>query len=185
MSVNSAFHKIKSGDVKAFEELFEQLYPSMCVVAKSYVNDEEVAEDIVQEAFIKLWNNRENYENISSLKSFLYVMVKNISLNRVRREKLDKKYEDSVEERQVESFSHKIIEEETYRILHQAIDALPAQSKKIMKLSLQGAQNQEIASNLGISINTVKTLKYRALKMLRVTLKDYYFILILLLKEIK
>ncbi|MGQ1783808.1 MULTISPECIES: RNA polymerase sigma-70 factor [unclassified Saccharicrinis] len=183
MAAEKLFYRIKKGDTLAFEELFEQLYPSMCVVAKSYVKDEDIAEDIAQEAFIKLWNNRESYDDISSLKSFLYVMVKNISLNRIKKEEQGRKYEEEVDKAFEKDISHKIIEEESYRIIYQAVNALPEQSRNIMNLSLRGMQNQEIATNLGVSINTVKTLKYNALKTLRITLKDYYFLLALLLKE--
>ena len=55
-----------------------------------------------------------------------------------------------------------LIEEETYRIIMEAIDALPVQSGRVIKLSLEGKQNKEISENLGISVNTVKSLKYKA-----------------------
>nr|WP_320120419.1 RNA polymerase sigma-70 factor [uncultured Marinifilum sp.] len=184
MTTNSLFSRIKSGDAKAFEELFNQLYPSMCVLAREYVKDDGVAEDIAQESFIKLWNSREKYDSISSLKSFLYVMVKNMSLNHLRRDKLGNQYTDSLIKEDFLNFNNHIVEEETYRILQQAIEKLPKQSAKVMMLSLQGLQNQEIADRLEVSVNTVKTLKYNSLKTLRTKLKDYFFLLLLLLGEV-
>ncbi|MCT4601298.1 MAG: RNA polymerase sigma-70 factor [Marinifilum sp.] len=184
MTINQLYHRIKSGDLKAFEELFNQLYPSMCVVAREYVKNEDIAEDIAQEAFIKLWNSREKYDTISSLKSFLYVMVKNLSLNHLKRDKLGNQYTDSLIKEDFLNFNNQIVEEETYKILHQAIQDLPKQSAKVMMLSLQGIQNQEIAERLNISVNTVKTLKYNSLKTLRTKLKDYFFLLLLLLGEV-
>lgn len=184
MTTEKLFQKIKSGDAKAFEDLFNQLYPSMCVVAREYVKDDGVAEDIAQEAFIKLWNAKDQYDNINSLKSFLYVMVKNLSLNHLKRDKLGNKYTDSLDKEDFLHFNNTVIEEETYRILQQAIEALPKQSSKVMMLSLQGMQNQEIAERLDVSVNTVKTLKYNALKTLKASLKDYYFLLLLFLGEI-
>ena len=74
-----------------------------------------------------------------------------------------------------------MIEEESYRIISQAIDALPPQSARVIKLSLDGKQNKEIAELLGISVNTVKTLKYRSLESLKTSLKDYFYILLILL----
>lgn len=183
MTINLLFHKIKNGDAKAFEQLFNQLYPSMCIVAREYVNDDGVAEDIAQEAFIKLWNSREKIENITSMKSFLYVMVKNLCLNHLKREKLGRKYTDSLDKSELLQFKNQIIEEETYRILRQAIEELPKQSSKVMMLSLTGLQNQEIAERLNVSVNTVKTLKYNSLKTLKTKLKDYFFLLLLLLGE--
>ena len=77
-----------------------------------------------------------------------------------------------------------VIEEETYRIVNEAIDALPVQSRRIIKLSLEGKQNKEISEELGISVNTVKSLKYKAMDVLRVALKDYYYLLLFLLPKI-
>ncbi len=184
MTTTQLFNQIKLGDVKAFEELFNQLYPSMCVVAREYVKDNALAEDIAQEAFIKLWNSREKYDTISSLKSFLYVVVKNLSLNHLKRDKLGNQYTDSLIKEDFLNFNNQIVEEETYRILQQAIEELPKQSARVMMLSLQGIQNQEIAERLDVSVNTVKTLKYNSLKALRTKLKDYFFLLLLLLGEV-
>ncbi|MCW3804539.1 RNA polymerase sigma-70 factor [Plebeiibacterium marinum] len=184
MTGEKLFYRIKRGDVSAFEELFRQFYPSMCVVAKSYVKDDTFSEDIVQEAFIKLWNSKENYNDINSLKSFLYVMVKNLSLNHLRKDALGKKYTKELDNSFQNDISHKIVEEESYRIIYEAVNNLPNQTRNVMHLSLKGMQNQDIADNLGISVNTVKTLKYNALKTLRVVLKDYYVVLLFLLGDL-
>lgn len=185
MNQPQLFYRIKSGDTKAFEELFNQLYPSMCVVAKNYLGNKGDAEDVAQEAFIKLWKVKAEYTDINSLKSFLYVLVKNLSLNHLKREKIQNDYCDSFAAKESGIFfQNEVIEEETYRIIKQAVDALPSQSSKIIQLSLQGLQNQEIAERLGISVNTVKTLKYNSLKSLKTTLKDYFFILAFLLGEV-
>ena len=77
-----------------------------------------------------------------------------------------------------------MIEEETYRIVNEAIDALPTQSRRIIKLSLEGKQNKEISEELGITVNTVKSLKYKAMDVLRVALKDYYYVFLILLLKI-
>jgi len=184
MSQTQLFNRIKSGDAKAFEELFNQFYPSMCVVARSYVDDEGEAEDIAQDAFIKLWNVKSNYDSMESIKTFLYVLVKNQSLNYLRRNKSKDKYLEHIDKDDFLYFRNQIIEEETYRILKEGIDQLAPQSAKIMRLSLQGLKNQEIAEQLDVSINTVKTLKYNALKALKKSLKDYFFLLLLLLGEV-
>ena len=78
-------------------------------------------------------------------------------------------------------FKNRLIEEETYRIVSHAIDSLPPQSSKIIKMCLEGKQNKEIAEILGISVNSVKTLKYNALSTLKEVLKDHFYILIILL----
>lgn len=178
------FSRIKNGDTSAFEELFNQYYPSMCAVARSYVEDDGEAEDIAQDAFVKLWNVKSNYDNIEEVKTFLYVLVKNQSLNYLSRNKSKDKYLNNIDKDNFLYFRNQIIEEENHRILHEAIDQLPPQSAKIIKLSLQGLKNQEISDHLSVSVNTVKTLKYNALKTLKVSLNEHFFLLLLLLGEL-
>ena len=84
MDDHITYEAIKNGDIKAFELLFREFYPSMCVIAMRFVANQDAAEDIAQEAFIKLWEKRTAYEDIPSLKTFLYVSVKNLCLNHIR-----------------------------------------------------------------------------------------------------
>lgn len=175
------FKKVKSGDLKAFNQLFKSFYPSLCSVANTYIKDEDKCRDIAQEVFINLWNKRDDYDSIISLKTFLYVSVKNACLNHIRDKREENISDSDFIERLDSTFDHVVIEEETIRIIHRAIDNLPEQSSKIMKLVLMGAKNAEIAERLGISVNSVKTLKYNSLKTLKGVLKDYYYILLLFL----
>lgn len=173
----------EGGERVAFEKLFQEFYHSMCMHASFYVKDNDVAEDIVQEMFVALWSREGKFRNISDLKTFLYISVKNRCLNYIRDRRevvdnvgLERGGSDVV-------FKNWLIEEETYRILDNAINGLAPQSAQIIKMSLDGKQNKEIAEALNVSVNTVKTLKYNALNKLRVVLKDYFYILLLLLPE--
>ncbi len=179
MIIQNLFNKVKQGDVNAFRELFNQLYPSMCVIARHYVED-TLAEDIAQDVFIKLWSEREKLLGVQSVKNYLYVSVKNHCLNHLWHIKVEEKYISNFDRDELFQFNNKVIEEETYRILKQAIDKLPEQRRNIMILTLKGLKNQEIAERLGISVNTVKTLKYKSLKVLKEKLKDYFYLLLLL-----
>ena len=71
MSEETCYEKIRSGNVAVFEAVFREFYPSMCVVARKYLTDKEVAESIAQEAFVRLWERREFYESIPDLESFV------------------------------------------------------------------------------------------------------------------
>lgn len=170
---------IEEGSLE-FQSIFETYYPSMCIVANSYLSDIYVAQDIAQEAFVKFWKVRNEYYKIDSVKSYLYIMVKNLSLNHLRKEKIYQKHLKNIENETFSEFNHKIIEEETYRILNKAIQKLPKRSSQIMQLTLEGMQNKEIAERLEISVNTVKTLKASALKKLQAELKDYVLALAIL-----
>ena len=181
MNEETCYEKIKCGNVAVFEAVFREFYPSMCVVTRKYLTDKEVAEDIAQEAFVRLWERREFYESVPDLRTFLYVSVRNLCFNYLR----DRK--KTVDYTQVElpdggaTFAEQLIQEETYRLISKAISALPRQSGKIMRLTLEGKQNKEISEILGISVTTVKTLKYNALKMLKTTLKGYFPLLLFIL----
>lgn len=177
------FDKIKTGNRQAFEMVFRKFYVSMCSVAYKYTEDTSAAEDIAQEAFIKLWEKRENYTSIPDLKTFLYVAVKNLSLNFIRDKKqnIDYSHIDLVSSENF--FRDQLIREETFRIISEAIDALPSQSARIMNLALEGRQNKEIAQLLGISVATVKTLKYNAIHTLKEKLGRYYCLLLIFMNK--
>lgn len=176
---NNLIQQLQKGNHQAFEQLFKQLYPSMWIVANKYVKNSDVAEDIAQEAFIKFWENCKKYDSLQMVKSYLYVSVKNLSLNYLRKEKNKESY---VEKAQTNPhfFSNAVLQEESYRLLYQAVEALPKRSASVIKLSLQGVKNKEIAERLNISVNTVKTLKYNALKTLKEQLKNHVFTFLIL-----
>lgn len=181
MTEDFSFEVIRQGDTGEFEALFRKYYPSMCVVAFRFVKDRAVAEDLVQDVFIRLWTKKEDYTTIPSLKTFLYVAVKNLCFNYLR----DKK--DTVDCNQTDilnledHFRSHLVEEETYRMISEAVDQLPMQSGRIIRLALEGKQNKEIAELLGISVSTVKTLKYNAISVLRGSLKGYFCLLVIIL----
>lgn len=112
-------------------------------------------------------------------KSILYTAVRNKALNELEHSKVVYEYAQNVIEKKKDSFFHDaIVEEETYRIVSEAIDKLPDQMKAIMQLALEGKKNAEIADRLNISTETVHTLKKIAYKKLRENLKDYYYFLL-------
>jgi len=180
MSLDSLIvDRINNDDIKAFKQFFESFYPSVCVFAKKYLNDLNLAEDIAQESFIEFWKHEGDFPDLKAMKGFIYTVTRNkclnyIKLKGIREDILKKEFSTK------ENFYELILEEETYRIVHQAVSKLAPQSSKIVLLSLEGNKNQEIAQNLNISVNTVKTLKKNAYKELRILLKDNVFAFLLL-----
>jgi len=166
--------QLRAGENKAFENIFNLFFPALCSFADTYVHNHNISEDVVQEVFIALWNNRENFNNPLPLKSFLYTSVRNRCLNYLKHQNVANKHieeSEKVMESDVFFFDH-LIEEETHRLIYNAIDELPPHCKRILLLSLNGLTNPEIADQLNISINTVKTQKAIAYKQLRIKLKD-------------
>ena len=161
---------IKNRDVMAFKIFFESFYPSMCLFANKYLNDEEASRDIVQEAFIYIWIKQVELDSISSAKNYLAKYIKNRSLNYLR----DSKKLDPLDLVNLETeifFRDNVIENETYLIIDNAIHSLSPQSQRVIEMTLDGLRIKEIAGQLNISLNTVKTIKLRAFASLRNRLK--------------
>ncbi|WP_200976042.1 RNA polymerase sigma-70 factor [Echinicola sp. 20G] len=159
--------KLKRGNVSAYRDIFDRYYSGLCHFAHKYLGDKDDSEDVVQEVFMVLWDKRNEFESLSTVKSFLYTVTKNkcinlISVSANRKRILEGDYLFSQQ-----FFEENIIEEEMYRALYKAIEKLPKQSQRIVRLNLKGMKNQEIADQLGISLNTVKTLKKKAYTAIR------------------
>lgn len=168
---------IKLTDETQFRSIFDKYYISLCMFANQYVKNDALAADIVQECFVKLWQLRDDFMYVHQIKSFLYTSVRNKSLNELEHTKVMNEYAQKVQEMSKDSFfQDKVIAEESYRILVDAIEKLPPQMKSIMQLALEGKSNPEIAETLNISGETVHSQKKIAYRKLRVYLKDYYYL---------
>lgn len=164
-----------------FQRFFHAYYPSLRVFASKLVVDFSVAEDFVQEAFIKLWEKCDSFYSEAAARSFMYTILRNKCLNYLEHNKVIKKHAEMAKQELMSSveINNQIIEEETHRRIYVAINELPVQCRNILLLSMNGSKNEEIASALKISINTVKTQKKIAYKQLRIRFKDIYSLLIL------
>ena len=160
---------IKLTDETQFRSIFDKYYISLCMFANQYVENDALAADIVQ--------LRDDFMYVHQIKSFLYTSVRNKSLNELEHTKVMNEYAQKVQEMSKDSFfQDKVIAEESYRILVDAIEKLPPQMKSIMQLALEGKSNPEIAETLNISGETVHSQKKIAYRKLRVYLKDYYYL---------
>ncbi|MBD0830634.1 RNA polymerase sigma factor [Aestuariibaculum sediminum] len=157
---------------KEFNEIFERLFPSMCMLAARILKSQDKGKDVAQEAFVKLWQkDNEEFSSEKALQAYLYVLVKNACISQIRKEKNIKN--TSIDEGLTvvqKSFLNEILREETYSLLHEAIKDLSPQAEQVVKLTLDGYRNQDIATELEITINSVKTVKKRAYSKLRQTL---------------
>lgn len=181
MQEKISFEEIRKGNVEEFGVLFKKYFASMCIVAKRYISDTQAAEDIVQDIFIRLWEKKQEYQEIPDLQVFLYVWIKNRCLDYLRSKKNRVEYTQSELIHQEEIFRDITQEEEICRMLDETIALLPSQSAKIIRLTLEGKQNKEISESLNISVNSVKTLKYNALHAMRTRLKKEYYLLLFFL----
>lgn len=153
------------------QEIFELYYLGLVGFCSRMIHCEETSRDIVQDVFVKLLDGKVKLPvEKAALKSYLYSMVKNATLNYVRREKLLNKYRETTgdTELQQNTILDGIIYAETIQQLHLAIQALPGACRNICELTyLEENSNQEAAVLSSTSINTVKTHKRRAVSLLR------------------
>lgn len=161
-----------------FRHLFDDFYIPLCLFANKYVEDAELSADIVQECFIKLWQIRADFTFLHQVKAFLYTSVRNKCLNELEHQKVVHEVNEKIIAKSKEEFFHDhLIEQEAYRILVGGIEQLPKQMKAIMRLALEGISNGDIAQELNVSVETVRSLKKIAYKKLRTILKEYYYLL--------
>lgn len=160
---------VKKLNKDSYKAVFELYFYSLCSFAYRFIPDTFIVEDLVQETFISLWNKKNDFEHLNALKSFLYTSVRNKCLNHIKHQIILKKREEGLlhELESDQNFSGNIIEEETFNQLYQEIKRLPKASQEVMLLALNGLKNQEIADELEISINTVKTQKKIAYSKLK------------------
>ena len=173
------------GDITAFEMLFRTYYQPLCNYAFTFLRDREDAEEIVQSTFILVWEKRDALAIRTSVKPYLYAMVRNACLNVIKHEKIKQKY--AVEEIALADRSHQAVEQTVasneleYRI-KLAMEELPEQCRLVFKLSrFEELKYHEIADQLKISVKTVENHMGKALRIMREQLKDYLPLVIVLL----
>lgn len=167
---------IRNGDQTVFDAVFRQWYEPLCrYTARLTDSDMDEAEDLVQQAFVKLWEQRERLDITWSLKAYLYKTVHNAALNRLRALKTRSKYAE-MSASQLEN-THITPDEGSGELgerLQKALDLLPPQCRHVFELSrFEDLKYREIADQLGISIKTVETQMGKALRILRHQLTDY------------
>jgi RNA polymerase sigma-70 factor (family 1) len=180
---------IRQGDIAVFEELYRQYYLYLCLIAEHIVRNHSDAEEIVSDVFVKLWTIREKIEIATSIKAYLIKAVHNTSINYLEKLRLENKLTDSLSKSDYELLAWdsdyplgQLYEKEIMEILDRGINSLPASCRQIFILSRdRGMKYCDIASKLGISVNTVKTQLKIALSRLRDILQDYLIIFLLIL----
>lgn len=164
---------IQNKKVKAYEELYQLYYSDLTVFAQTYVYQQDIAQDIVQETIFHLWETELSTTINKSLKSYLYSSVRNKCLNHLRHLQVEDKHRTKEMEAVQFSGAYQMVEdEELIGRIQDAIEDLPEKCKLTFKMSvLQDLKYKEIAEELDLSVNTVKDHMKRAYRFLR----EYHF----------
>ena len=148
--------------------VFDKNYEALCLYAVKFTEDFLEAEDIVQETFITVWENKKIYNSYQGLKAYLYELVQNKCTNYLKHKQVEDKYVSFVKTTGEETEGdYNLMQEEIYRELYMAVRELPEKCQKVFELHLEGKKNDEIAEILGISVLTVKSHKQNAIHILK------------------
>ena len=143
---------------KEFKAFFETFFIPVYTLMQRYTGERELSRDFTQEAFVRVFEHRGEFETEENAKAILYT------------EEYD--------------FLKEVTQQEVSRILYDAVDKLPSQTRSIILLNLKGFNNTEVAERLGVSVNTIKSLKKSAYVTLRTLLsKDLLMILFVLVDK--
>ncbi len=157
---------------KAYYQLFQQFYSYLVLFAERHVKDRKIAEDIVQELFMAVWEGSKTYNSFVGLRAYLYEAVLHRCADFQKHQLVEDKYVEYLTYEQKlgdDSVQH----EEIYRELYIAINRLSEREREVLLLTLDGKSNQEIAEYLNLSILTIKTHKKNAYTHLRKQLASF------------
>lgn len=164
------FAQIATGDDTAFEQFYNLHWNKIYSLALAYLKSQQLAQDIVQDVFLKLWTKREKLSEVTDPDSFIYIMGRNEVLNALKK-KVRLTFIDDEKENDLPDdllLPQQLDLKELGSQINKAIDKLPAQQKKILRLSREkGLSHEQIAEQLGIEKVTVKNHIVRALHSLR------------------
>lgn len=157
--------RLREGDEVAFEIIFKRYYAPMVLFAVNYLHDKDRSESIVQDVFVKFWEKRAILE-ISSLRGYLVVSIRNRCHNELKRQGVVRNYEKSVDPDA--GIWPQYQDKESVERISRVIEELPPRRKTIFKMSrIDGLKYKEIADKLAISPKTVEVQMGKALKFLR------------------
>lgn len=176
--------QLKRGDEKAFQTIYNQLYKHIFSLLVSLVKDQEQAEDLLQETFVRLWLTRGQLEESKSLYPYVYLIAKRLAIDHFRKKMLEVRSKESFQlyqkgiSNQTEEF---INASDISRFTKVAVDSLPKQQRQVFILSKnEGLSYDEIAERMHISRNTVKNHLVSAVRTLKIHFLKNDTILLLL-----
>jgi RNA polymerase sigma-70 factor (ECF subfamily) len=176
ISDNEIIGRIREGDIKQFEALFRSSYASLVKYAMTLVKDHDTAEEIVQDLFFKLWQNKEKIKIESSLNGYLFRSVHNKCLHHIEHLKVIDKHEKEMSYEQssgAESPAEILQYKELQAKIARTIEKLPERCGQIFCMNrFEGLKYSEIAEKLSVSVKTVESNMGRALKEFRKALAE-------------
>jgi len=171
-------NRLRQDDLKALQHLFDVYYKELVRYSIKFVMNKDIAEEIVQDVFIRIWNNRNTMMPVKSIDAYLFASVKNGSINYLKSKYARIRFVDLDDSGLLPAYQtaeDDIITGELKKALHQAIHSLPPKCKIIFTLSRNaGLSSEEIANQLNISKKTVRTQIGIAIQKIKKNLENQW-----------
>ncbi|WP_207514723.1 sigma-70 family RNA polymerase sigma factor [Longitalea luteola] len=156
---------IAQDDERAFNGLFLEYHQQLGSFVFAVTRSKELTEEIIQDVFVKIWENRKDLPSIKNFAAYLFIITRNHTLNAIRRLAQVKEKQEAIAQHYAQAAVKEAMPEENlYALLDNAVDQLPAQQKKVYLLRQQGLKNADVAFQLDISVNTVKKYQQWAMQ---------------------
>ena len=169
--------QVAEGDEKAFSILFDRYWDNIYGVAFAFTKSTMIAEEMVQDIFLKIWLKRDLLNSVQKFDAYLFMVAKNHIYNELRKKIKEEPFTDHIINyfrEKGDSPEQQMIFKESKQLVNIAIKKLPPQQQLIYRLSReQGKSQEEIADKLQISKNTVKSHMNKALQSIRQYLLQY------------
>jgi len=182
MSLNSSFdenkllHELSQGSELAFTELYNRYKNLVYGTALKITKSKVLAEEVVQDVFLKIWQNQEKAAEITNFENYLFIISRNHIFDMIKKIARETNLaSDITYKNSASDDTDTAIKDDQYNvILNQIIEQLPPQQQKIYKMAkMEGLSHQKIGENLGISTETVKKHMAQALKFVRFKISPY------------
>lgn len=185
---NIGIEELKQGKKEAFKYYYTEYYDMLLGLSIQYLKDRSLSEGIVQDAFLKLWENRSSLNPSTNIKNYLYTLVKNLCISTLRKKLSESKYKLEAEYIEMQYNYKAVWQLNTYSLeydellnkITSILNSLPADLKTVFEMSRnESLKYFEIAQKLNISVKTVEARISKVLSILRKELKDYILLFFL------
>lgn len=185
------FESFKKGDQTAFTYFYDKYFKRIQSFSVQFIYDQDEAENLAQEAFLHLWQNKESVDAINGIPSFLYTYAKSKCLNLIRHHKVKDKFKNDLLNQKEKELNIEVLNSiafdtlhltELERIINESINDLPPKTREVfIKKRFENKKNAEIAEEMQVTLKAVEAHMTKALKILKTKLSDYLFLLFVLI----
>ena len=193
--MNLIIKQLRDGNEKVFEQIVREYWPRMFKFALIYTQNNETSQELVQDTFLVLWNNRAILKDNTNLITYLMVVLRNKCLNLLEQTRIRQLYIEEIDDETIyqranlyvlQDEASQIVEsEDLHKAIERALSKLPEKTREVFMLSrYDGLKNQQIAETKNISQKTVEYHISKALQILKEELPQEYWIWIFLIRFI-